>query len=173
MNSKLLVLASVSALCFSGAVATATVASGPTLSGTYLVTYVETCQATFANDTEGGGINTEDNGRISTTTGTAVFTPKTTGSAAGKVKVKGFQTQGTLIIVSNVTGAGTPMATSPFSLSANYSTTTSAFTLNGNKFQAAFSPSSGAVTSVVFSGIDSENAGCAVTGTLQQVTQLD
>jgi hypothetical protein len=173
MNSKLLILASASALCFSGAVASAVTTSGPTLQGSYLVTYVETCQATFANDTSGGGINTEDNGDISTTTGTAVFTPKTAGSSNGKVKIKGFQTKGTLIIVSNVEGAGSPMATSPFSQEFNYNTTTGGFTLNGGKFQAAFSPASGTVTAAVFSGIDSENASCAVTGTLQQVAQLD
>jgi len=115
------------------------VALAQTLQGTYLFTYVETCQATFSWNTDPSTgdinmLNTVDDGKISDTTGTAVFD-----STTRKQKFA-------------------------------YSTSAKTFKLDGNNFHAAYSPTTGIVTSMVFGGLDSSKANCAVTGTATLAT---
>jgi hypothetical protein len=134
-----------------------------TLQGTYLFTYVETCQATFSwnTDPNSGDINTinsVDNGKISTTTGTAVFN-----SSTNKVQFTGYQESGDLLIIQEHGGA--PVTDAAFNQKFAYATSAKNFTIDGNKFHAAYSPSTGTVSSFVFSGLDGSNANCAVTGT--------
>jgi hypothetical protein len=134
-----------------------------TLQGTYLFTYVETCQATFSwgTDPSTGDINTinsVDNGKISSTTGTAVFNPDTK-----KVQFTGFQESGDLLIIQE--HGGTPVTDTAFNEKFTYATTAKNFVINGGKYHAAYSPSTGTVTSFVFGGLDSENQNCAVSGT--------
>lgn len=134
-----------------------------TLQGTYLFTYIETCQASFSWGTDPSTsdintINSVDNGKISTTTGTAVFDPTTK-----KVQFTGFQQNGDLLIIQEHGGA--PVTDAAFNQKFAYATTAKSFNIDGNKFHAAFSPSTGTVTSFVFGGLDASNANCAVTGT--------
>jgi hypothetical protein len=138
-------------------------ASAQTLQGTYLLTYTETCQATFSwgTDPSTGDINTinsVDNGKISTTVGTAVFDPST-----HQVKITGYQTKGDLLIIQE--HGGNPIAAGKSNMVGKYSTTPDFLNIAGNQFRAFYSPSTGTATSVVFGGIDGSNATCAVTGT--------
>ncbi|MGD0142502.1 MAG: hypothetical protein ABSC92_05040 [Rhizomicrobium sp.] len=157
-------LAAVSALLLASTAATPAVAVSPIIQGTYLTTYVDICQATFENNPEGSGINTINNGNISSTTGMAVFD-----STTHKVKITGFQNSGTLLIVEGL--GGTPMTNAPFSLNTKYEVGPQFFTLNGMQFNAAYSSPTGVVTSFIFSGMD--KAGCATTGTAQLTTSPD
>ncbi len=156
MNIKIGILAA-SALLASQA------ASAQTLQGTYLITYVETCQATFSwgTDPSTGDINTinsVDNGKISTTVGTAVFDPST-----HRVKISGYQTKGDLLIIQE--HGGNPIVAGKSDMTGRYETTADFFTFAGNKYRAFYSPSTGTATSVVFGGVDPSNTTCAVTGT--------
>jgi hypothetical protein len=166
MNRKMLVIGSAAAVLLSGAAATATSPTGPILQGTYLITYVDTCQATLQNATSGGGVNTVNNGSISSTVGTATFTPKTSGGSSGKALIVGQETIGSLVLVQGE--GGSAMQFGPFHFEPNYAVGTNSFTYDGTKLWANFSPTTGVAASAVFGGMDS--VGCAVTGTLQQVT---
>jgi hypothetical protein len=141
----------------------ANAASAQTLQGTYLITYIETCQATFSwnTDPSTGDINTinsVDNGKISTTVGTAVFD-----SSTHLVKITGYQTEGDLLIIQE--HGGNAITSGKNNLAGKYATSADYLTIAGNKFRAFYSPSTGTATSVVFGGIDGENSACAVTGT--------
>jgi hypothetical protein len=154
-----------STLLLSQAALAATVTSGPGLSGTYLITYVETCQASFSwgTDPSTGDINTinsVDDGKISTTTGTALFN-----QTAGRVHIQGFEEIGDLLIIQE--HGGNVMADKPFDLTTGYNVTANSIILGGVRYHASFSPSTGTANQVVFSGISSGggNGNCAVTGT--------
>lgn len=138
-------------------------ASAQTLQGTYLITYTETCQATFSwgTDPSTGDINTinsVNNGKISTTVGSAVFDLSTQ-----IVKISGFQTIGDLLIIQE--HGGNPITSGKQNLVSRYATSADYLSIAGNKFRAFYSPSTGTATSVVFGGTDAQNNTCAVTGT--------
>ena len=156
MNIKIGILAA-SALLASQA------ASAQTLQGTYLITYVETCQATFSwgTDPSTGDINTinsVDNGKISTTVGTAVFDPST-----HRVKISGYQTTGDLLVIQE--HGGNPIVAGKSDMTGRYGASPDFFTFAGNKYRAFYSPSTGTATLIVFGGVDPSNTACAVTGT--------
>jgi len=144
------------------------VALAQTLQGTYLFTYVETCQATFSWNTDPSTgdinmLNTVDDGKISDTTGTAVFD-----STTRKVTFTGFQDAGDLLIIQEK--GGQALTDGVFNQKFAYSTSAKTFKLDGNNFHAAYSPTTGIVTSMVFGGLDSSKANCAVTGTATLAT---
>ncbi len=154
-----------STLLLSQAAYAASVAT-PVLSGTYLITYVETCQASFSwgTDPSTGDINTinsVDNGKISTTTGRADFNATT-----GKVHIEGFQEIGDLLIIQE--HGGNAMADQPFDMNFGFHTTPNSIIFGGVRYHASFSPSTGTANQVVFSGLTGGGGGpanCAVTGT--------
>jgi hypothetical protein len=162
MKLKIGILAA-STLLLSQAAFAATVGAGPGLSGTYLITYVETCQASFSwgTDPSTGDINTinsVDDGKISTTTGTALFN-----QTSGRVHIQGFEEIGDLLIIQE--HGGNVMADKPFDLTTGYNVTANSVILGGVRYHASFSPSTGTANQVVFSGVTGTNANCAVAGT--------
>jgi hypothetical protein len=151
-----------STLLFSPA-AFAVTGSTPVLNGTYLITYVETCQATFSWNTDPStgdinSINSVDNGKISTTTGTALFNATT-----GRVHVQGSQEMGDLLIIQE--HGGNAMTDAPFDLNTGFNVTANSIILGGVRYHASFSPNTGAAEQVVFGGLTGGGNNCAVTGT--------
>ncbi len=151
--------------CFliAGAATAAEAAGTPLISGTYLVTYIETCQAEISTsaDAKSGdvnSVNTVSDGKISHTIGTAVFSQK-----AGTVSLNGFQQTGDLFILQNL--GGQSVSDQTWSQNWTYTNTATALILNGNSFHAFYANVAGGIAkTVVFSGIPS--SGCAATGTL-------
>ena len=166
MKLKICVLAVSTVLLSQAAFAAAT--SLPVLSGTYLLTYTETCQTTFSwgTDPSTGDINTinsVDNGKITSATATATFD-----ASSHKLYIVGGNTTGDLLIIQE--HGGQAMTTSPYNNLVGYFVTAHDVGFAGAKYHAAFSPASGQVTSFVFSGLTPGGNNCAVTGTGVQAT---
>jgi hypothetical protein len=143
------------------AVLAAQAASAQTLQGTYLITYTETCQATISWYPSSGpitNINSVNDGKISTTIGTAVFDPST-----NIVKITGLQTNGDLLVIQE--NGGNLISAAKSNMVGKYATSPDFISIGGNKYRAFYSPTTGTATSVVFGGIDPSNSNCAVTAT--------
>ncbi len=166
MKLKICVL-TISTMLLSQA-AFATTTSLPVLSGTYLLTYKETCQASFSwgSDPSTGDINTINSvsdGGITSASATATFD-----ASSHKLHIVGGNTTGDLLIIQE--HGGQAMTTSPYNHLVGYFVTAHDIGFAGVKYHAAFSPASGQVTSFVFSGLAGGNGNCAVTGTGVQAT---
>jgi hypothetical protein len=136
-------------------------ASVPAISGKYLLTYIETCQATVSTTKDPstgdvGSLNTVEPGQITHDTGLATV-------SSHSLTTAGFEDKGSLLIVKGISGQ-TPMAESSWNQNVTFSNTASTVTIGGGQFHAWFSPASGAAQSIIFSGLSSK--GCAATGTM-------
>ncbi len=144
----------------------------PKLSGTYAMTYNEFCQVTLdiANGTDTdstssqpfvASITTVDDGKISVSTATATFTPKT-----GMVSLSATGGKGSILIVPGLSGPNETMAPQSFSGVAPYSTTATTFKLNGITFDAAYGMIVlGVAKYVSFTAIDPAKPACVIQGT--------
>jgi len=136
-------------------------ASVPTVSGKYLLTYIETCQAEVSTtqDSKTGDVqslNTVEPGKITHDTGLATV-------SGSSLTTTGFEDKGSLLIVKGISGQ-TPMAEGSWNQNVTFSDTASTVTIGSQQFHAWFEPTSGTAKAIVFSGLSAK--GCAATGTM-------
>lgn len=148
------------------------IAAAPKLAGTYAMTYNEFCQVTLditnGTDTDSTSsqpvvtsITTVDDGKISISTATATFTPKT-----ATVALTATGAKGSILIVPGLSGPNETMAPQSFSGTASYSTTATTFTMNGITFDAAYGMIVlGVAKYVSFTAIDPAKPACVIQGT--------